>query len=75
MEKKKELSLEKLLKNQMWKKMNKQYLWELQRFLDLSDNIQDEYIKKILVSQMLKCDKILTQMAEEIFKKLQDENV
>lgn len=65
---------EKILENQMWKRSSKKYLFELQKFLDLSDNIQDKEIKKIVISQMLKCDKILTARAEEIFKEMLDEN-
>ena len=74
-EKEVELEIEELLKNETWKRKNKKYLWELQKFLDLSDNIQDEEIRKIVISQMLKCDKTLTKIAEDIFKKLQEENV
>lgn len=71
MKKRKEgkLELTKLLENETWKTKNKKYLWELQKFLDLSDNIQDEEIRKIVISQMLKCDNALTKMAENIFKK------
>lgn len=76
MKKRKEVKLEltKLLENETWKTKNKKYLWELQKFLDLSDNIQDEEIRKIVISQMLKCDNALTKMAENIFKKMQEEN-
>lgn len=73
-EKEGKLELTKLLENETWKTKNKKYLWELQKFLDLSDNIQDEEIRKIVISQMLKCDNALTKMAENIFKKMQEEN-
>ena len=52
----------------MWKTNNKQYLFELQKFLDLSDNIKDEKLRKNIISQMLKCDKYLTKIAEEELK-------
>ncbi len=74
-EKQIEPEIEELLKNETWKRKNKKYLFELQKFLDLSDNIQEEEIRKIVISQMLKCDNTLTKIAEDIFKKLQEGNV
>ena len=56
-----------------WKNKNSQYLFELQKFLDLADNIQDEKLKKLIISQMLKCDKCVTNIAEEMFKTLRAE--
>lgn len=38
---------------------NKKYLKELQKFYDLTDNIQDEKLKKSIIYQMLKLEKIL----------------
>lgn len=73
-EKIKRTNSEKILENQTWKISNKKYLFELQKFLDVSDNIQDKEIRKIVISQMLKCDKILTARAEEIFREMLDEN-
>ena len=61
------------LEKNKWK--NEQYLFELQKFLDLADNIKDEQLRKAIISQMLKCDKYgisvkcLTNIAEEIFNK------
>ena len=57
-----------------WKNENKQYLYELQKFLDLTDNIEDEKLRKQIVSQMLKCDKCVTNLAEEIFENLNVNN-
>ena len=57
----------KLEKNK-WKNKNEQYLFELQKFLDLADNIEDEKLRKAIISQMLKCDKCLTKIAEEELK-------
>lgn len=57
------------LEKNKWKNENKQYLFELQKFLDLADNIEDEKLRKAIISQMLKCDRCLTNIAEEIFKK------
>lgn len=48
-----------------WKMKNKEYLTELQRFLDKVDNIKDEELKNDIIKQMLKCDKILTKIAQE----------
>ena len=60
----------KSIKENRWKIDNKKYLFELQKFLDLADNIEDEELRKIIISQMLKCDKCLTEIAEEEFEKL-----
>ena len=58
------------LEKNKWK--NEQYLFELQKFLDLADNIKDEKLRKTIISQMIKCDKCLTNIAEEIFNKRQN---
>ena len=60
----------KSIKENRWKIDNKKYLFELQKFLDLADNIEDEELRKIIISQMLKCDKCLTEIAEDEFEKL-----
>ena len=57
-----------------WKNKNTQYLFELQKFLDIADNIKNENLRKDVIAQMLKCDKRLTQLAEEIFSILTTEN-
>lgn len=48
-----------------WKRENKEYLKELQIFFDKADNIKDENLKNDIICQMLKCDKVLTKIAEE----------
>ena len=50
-----------------WKESNKIYLREIQNFLDKADNIQDNELKQKIIGQMLRCDNILTQMAENRF--------
>lgn len=47
-----------------WKEKNKGYLRQLQRFLDVADNIKEEDLKRNVISEMLKCDMILTELAE-----------
>lgn len=61
------------LEDSKWKNKNAQYLFELQKFLDLADNVKDEDLKRRIISQMLKCDKCVTNIAEEMFKILKDE--
>lgn len=61
-----------IIENSDWKNKDKTYLFELQKFLDLTENIEDEELKKEIVTQMLKCDKRVTQLAEEIFYKLEE---
>ena len=51
-----------------WKNRNEYYLKELQSFLDKAENIENEDLKKDIIFQMLKCDEVLTQIAEEKFK-------
>ena len=38
--------MNKKIHENMWKTNNKQYLFELQKFLDLADNIKDEKLRK-----------------------------
>ena len=54
-------------KESQWKNQDEIYLFELQKFLDLTENIKNEELRKEIVAQMLKCDKRITQLAEEIF--------
>ena len=56
-----------------WKKTAKQYLIELERFLDLADNIADKDFKERIIGQMLRVDNELTKEAEKIFEKLKTE--
>ena len=48
-----------------WKEKNKEYIRELERFLDRSDAIKDESTRLAIVTQMLKCDEVLTKICEE----------
>lgn len=48
-----------------WKMRNKEYLVELQRFLDKVENIENEELKNDIIKQMLKCDRVLTKIAQE----------
>ena len=54
-------------KNREWKEKNKLYLKELQRFLDRVDNIENCELRQSIINQMLICDKVLTEIAEEMF--------
>ena len=53
----------------IWKNKNKRYLFELQKFLDLIDNIVDEKLKKEILYQFTKYDKVITELAEEMIEK------
>jgi len=64
MENKKEL-----LSEHSWKNKNKRYLFEVQKFLDLVDNVKDETLKREIIYQFAKYDKIITQLAEEMVEK------
>lgn len=56
-----------------WKEGNKQYLIELQRFLDRVDNIEDCELRRSVTNQMMICDKVLTEIAEDRFLHFYDE--
>ncbi|MBR6504237.1 MAG: hypothetical protein IKT41_00700 [Clostridia bacterium] len=56
--------------NKHWKENNKEYLWELQKFLDKAENIKDDELKRSIINQMLKCDKTLTKIAEDRINKI-----
>ncbi len=58
-----------------WKEENRKYLNEVQKFLDKAENIKEEKLKEEIVGQMLKCDKILTELAiQEINKNKNSKN-
>lgn len=54
--------------NRNWKEKNKNYLRELQSFFDKVDNIEDRNLRQIIIGQMLRCDIVLTELAENRFK-------
>lgn len=62
----------KMLEKSKWKNKKAEYLFELQKFLDLADNIKDKDLRMLVISQMLKCDRCITNIAEEMFKILAD---
>lgn len=64
----KEEKINNLIQNNNWKNKNEQYLFELQKFMDLADNIEDENLRKLIIAQMLKCDKCLTIIAEKMIR-------
>lgn len=58
------------IKESRWKNEDEIYLFELQKFLDVVENVQDEELRKEIIAQMLKCDKRVTQLAETMFQEL-----
>lgn len=59
----------KIKQSKDWKIKNEKYLFELQKFLDKAENIEDDELKQSIINQMLRCDKILTELAEEMIEK------
>lgn len=55
--------------NRDWKEKNQKYLNQLQKFLDAADSIKDEKLRKHIIGQMLKCDLVLTELAEKEIQK------
>ncbi len=70
----KTITAEDIIKSQDWKTKNRIYLKQLQKFLDLADNIADEDLRKRIIYQMHKCDETLTKMIEEICEGLYNKN-
>ena len=64
---------EKTIEEQIWKNKNEKYLFELQKLIDLVDNIEDKEMQKILINQILRCEKVLTTVFEETLKKVLEE--
>lgn len=56
------------INNKEWKEKNKIYLKELQNFFDKADNIEDNELKQLIIGQMLRCDNVLTKIAESRFQ-------
>lgn len=59
--------------NEEWKKNNKKYLNEIQKFLDKAENIENEELRRDIIIQMLKCDEELTKATEAKFKSYEQE--
>lgn len=68
MKKLSEDELQKKVISREWKEKDIDYINALNKFFDIVDNVQDEKLKMDIIYQMLKCDKILTNIAEEHFK-------
>ena len=64
---------EKTIEEQIWKNKNEKYLFELQKLIDLVDNIEDKEMQRILINQILRCEKVLTTVFEETLKKVLEE--
>ena len=64
----KEENINNLIQNNNWKNKNEQYLFELQKFMDLADNIENENLRKLIIALILKCDKRLTIIAERMIR-------
>ena len=62
-------------KESQWKNQDEIYLFELQKFLDAVENVEDEELRKEIIAQMLKCDKRITQLAEKIFQELKEQPI
>lgn len=58
------------MNNRDWKEKDKEYLKFIQKFLDLSDNIENKELKDEVIRAMLMCDERLTQLAELEFENL-----
>ena len=58
------------IESKEWKEKDQNYLRELQSFLDKADNIEDNNLKQLIIGQMLRCDDVLTKIAQSRFKEI-----
>lgn len=63
-----------LIKDNKWKNKDEKYLFELQKLLDLIDNVEKVELQKEIINQVLKFDKCVTDLAENYFEKLTDDS-
>lgn len=54
--------------NEEWKTKDDQYLKELQKMLDIVENVEDEDLRYRIIIQHLKCDAIITELAKKMIK-------
>ncbi len=57
--------MDKAINQYVWKNTNKRYLFELQKFLDLIDNVTDEKLRKELIYQLNVFDRTITEIVEQ----------
>ena len=53
-----------LLKEKEWK--NSEYLYEFQKLLDLTDNIKETNLKKLIINQILKYNECITKIIDNL---------
>lgn len=52
-----------------FKRTNEEYIKQMERFLDIASNIKDKELQESIIFQMLRCEKILTDMTEKLCEK------
>ena len=55
-------------KDEEWKTKDSKYLKELQKMLDVVENVKDEELKHRIIIQYLKCDSVITELANKKIK-------
>ena len=63
------------LQNNNWKNKNTQYLFEIQKLMDIIDNVENENLRREIIGQVLRCDKYLTDLAENVMSELIKNNI
>ncbi len=53
-----------------WKTQDEKYIFYMQKFLDICDNIEDEDLKSRIIRAMIVCDDILTNLAINEIEKM-----
>ena len=49
--------------NDEWKTKDKRYLKELQKMLDIVENVKDEELKNRILNQFVRHDELITELA------------
>lgn len=57
-------------RNISWKESDKKYIFYMQKFLDICDNIKDQELKLRVIKSMIICDERLTNLAIDEIERL-----
>ncbi len=63
---------EQLANNRGWKEKNEKYLTYLKKFIDATDSKHDHESQIHIMARMLKCDLVLTEIAESEIQKAKE---
>ena len=56
------------IEKEKWKFKNEEYVLEIAKFFDKASQIKDQELQESIIVQMLKCDRLLTELSEKMFQ-------